>query len=79
MTPLTFYVDETYGPHLVDLLQEKDLHAVTYRNVCNIPYRRRPVTASRGSLGYPRAAARWWPVYWYYLATAPCSAVAAAL
>ena len=36
MTPLTFYVDETYGPHLVDLLQKEDLHAVTYRNVCNI-------------------------------------------
>ena len=36
MTPLTFYVDETYGPNLVDLLREKDLHAVTYRNACDI-------------------------------------------
>ena len=29
-------MDETYGPNLVDLLREKDLHAVTYRNVCDI-------------------------------------------
>jgi len=29
--PLTFYVDETYGPGLVGLLQERYLHAVTYR------------------------------------------------
>ena len=36
MTPLTFSVDETYGPNLVDLLREKDLHAVTYRNACDI-------------------------------------------
>ena len=36
MTPLTFSVDEAYGPNLVDLLREKDLDAVTYRNVCDI-------------------------------------------
>ena len=32
MKPLTSYVDETYGPGLVGLLQEKGLHAVTYRD-----------------------------------------------
>ena len=36
MKPLTFYVDETYGPGLVGLLQEKRLHAVTYRDTNDI-------------------------------------------
>ena len=36
MKPLTFYVDETYGPVLVGLLQEKDVHAVTYRDADDI-------------------------------------------
>ena len=36
MKPLTFYVDETYGPGLVGLLQEKGLHAVTYRDADDI-------------------------------------------
>ena len=33
MTPPTFYVDETYGPRLVRLLREMNLHAVTYRDI----------------------------------------------
>ena len=36
MTPPTFYVDETYGPGLVGLLREMNLHAVTYRDVLDI-------------------------------------------
>ena len=36
MKPLTFYVDETYGPGLVGLLQENSLHAVTYRDADDI-------------------------------------------
>ena len=36
MTPPTFYVDETYGPGLVRLLRDIDLHAVTYRDVPGI-------------------------------------------
>lgn len=36
MKPLTFYVDETYGPGLVGLLREIDLHAVTYRDADDI-------------------------------------------
>ena len=36
MKPLTFYVDETYRPGLVGLLQEKGLHAVTYRDANDI-------------------------------------------
>ena len=33
MTPPAFYVDETYGPRLVGLLRQMNLHAVTYRDV----------------------------------------------
>ena len=36
MTPPTFYVDETYGPRLVGLLQAIDLPAVSYRDVSDI-------------------------------------------
>ena len=36
MTPPTFYVDETYGPGLVRLLRDIDLHVVTYRDVPGI-------------------------------------------
>ena len=36
MKPLTFYVDETYGPGLVGLLQGISLHAVTYRDADDI-------------------------------------------
>ena len=32
MKPRTFYVDETYGPGLVGLLQKKSLYAVTCRD-----------------------------------------------
>ena len=37
MTHPTFYVDETYGPRLVRLLQAIDLPAVSYRDVDWIP------------------------------------------
>ena len=36
MTPPPFYVDETYGPRLVGLLEEMNLRAVTYRDVPDI-------------------------------------------
>ena len=36
MKPLTFFVGETYGPGLVGLLQEINLHAVTYRDADDI-------------------------------------------
>ena len=33
MTHPTFYVDETYGPRLVSLLREINLHAITHRDI----------------------------------------------
>ena len=36
MTHPTFYVDKTYGPRLVRLLQAIDLPAVSYRDVSDI-------------------------------------------
>ena len=36
MTRPTLYVDETYGPRLVGLLQAIDLPAISYRDVPDI-------------------------------------------
>lgn len=54
MTPPTFYVDETYGPRLVALLREMNLHAVTYRDVRGIE------SGDRDVDWIPNVAARRW-------------------
>ena len=54
MTPPTFYVDETYGPRLVTLLREMNLHAVTYRDVPGIE------SGDRDVDWIPNVAARRW-------------------
>ena len=57
MTHPTFYVDETYGPRLVTLLREMNLHAVTYRDVPGIE------SGDRDVDWIPNVAARGWIAY----------------
>ena len=54
MTRPTFYVDETYGPRLVGLLQAIDLPAVSHRDVSDIEAGDRDVD------WIPNVAARHW-------------------
>ena len=54
MTPPPFYVDETYGPRLVGLLQEMNLRAVTYRDVLDID------AADPDTAWIPKVANRKW-------------------